>query len=130
MQVKLLRLIESGTFRRVGSVETMRADFRLVAATHKPLLEMVSDGRFRQDLFYRLNVIDITIAPLRERTEDLPALCQALLSRIAFESGQPAPPMLSGHFPIVASISASFSFLISWDFINSLLSRKQSAYRS
>ena len=51
MQVKLLRLIESGTFRRVGGVEALRADFRLVAATHKPLREMIDDGRFRQDLF-------------------------------------------------------------------------------
>jgi transcriptional regulator with PAS, ATPase and Fis domain len=56
MQVKLLRLIETGTFRRVGSTETLHTDFRLVAATHKPLLDMTRDGRFRQDLYYRISL--------------------------------------------------------------------------
>jgi transcriptional regulator with PAS, ATPase and Fis domain len=81
MQVKLLRLIESGTFRRVGGVETHQADFRLVAATHKPLLEMVAQGSFRQDLYYRLSAFPIALPPLRERREDIPMLVDSFLQR-------------------------------------------------
>ena len=81
MQVKLLRLIESGTFRRVGSIESQQADFRLVAATHKPLQKMVADGRFRQDLYYRISAFPIQLAPLRERTEDIPMLVDSFLQR-------------------------------------------------
>lgn len=81
MQVKLLRLIESGSFRRVGGVETLRADFRLVSATHKPLAQMVADGRFRQDLYYRIGAFPITLPPLRERREDIPLLIETMLQR-------------------------------------------------
>ncbi len=81
MQVKLLRLIESGTFRRVGSVETQRSDFRLVAATHKPLQQMVADGHFRQDLYYRISAFPIHLPPLRERVEDIPMLVHSFLQR-------------------------------------------------
>ncbi len=81
MQVKLLRLIETGTYRRVGSTETLRADFRLVAATHKPLEVMVADGRFRQDLYYRLSAFPIHLPPLRERRDDIPLLVDSLLRR-------------------------------------------------
>lgn len=83
MQVKLLRLIESGTFRRVGSVETQRADFRLVAATHQPLEKMVAEGRFRQDLYYRLAAFPIELPPLRERADDVPLLVESVLQRSA-----------------------------------------------
>ncbi|AOI65712.1 Fis family transcriptional regulator [Burkholderia territorii] len=83
MQVKLLRLIESGTFRRVGGVEALRADFRLVAATHKPLREMIDDGRFRQDLYYRINAFPIPLPPLRERRGDVALLAESILRRIA-----------------------------------------------
>ncbi|MFZ2218877.1 MAG: helix-turn-helix domain-containing protein, partial [Rhodoferax sp.] len=68
-------------------------DVRIVSATHKNLAEEVRAGRFRQDLFYRLNVIEIAIPPLRERREDLPALCLALLDRIARDSGIPTPEL-------------------------------------
>ncbi|WP_034296085.1 sigma-54-dependent Fis family transcriptional regulator [Herbaspirillum sp. RV1423] len=81
MQVKLLRLIESGTFRRVGSVETQRADFRLVAATHKPLQEMVAAGAFRQDLYYRISAFPIHLPALRERVDDIPLLTESFLLR-------------------------------------------------
>lgn len=81
MQVKLLRLIESGTFRRVGSVETQKADFRLVAATHKPLQQMVADGRFRQDLYYRISAFPIHLPPLRQRVADIPLLVDSFLQR-------------------------------------------------
>ncbi|WP_277601552.1 sigma-54 interaction domain-containing protein [Burkholderia ambifaria] len=82
MQVKLLRLIETGTFRRVGGTETLHADFRLVAATHKPLSTMVEDGRFRQDLYYRISAFPIQLPALRERREDIPLLVDSILQRI------------------------------------------------
>jgi transcriptional regulator with PAS, ATPase and Fis domain len=81
MQVKLLRLIETGTFRRVGAIETHQADFRLVAATHKPLQQMVADGRFRQDLYYRINAFPIHLPALRERVADIPMLVHSFLQR-------------------------------------------------
>lgn len=81
MQVKLLRLIETGTFRRVGAVETRQADFRLVAATHKPLAQMVAEGRFRQDLYYRISAFPIHLPPLRERRDDIPLLAETFLQR-------------------------------------------------
>jgi transcriptional regulator with PAS, ATPase and Fis domain len=82
MQVKLLRLIESGTFRRVGGVETLRADFRLVAATHKPLRAMVDQDQFRQDLYYRISAFPIHLPALRDRAEDIPLIAESLLSRM------------------------------------------------
>ena len=81
MQVKLLRLIESGSFRRVGAIEVQQADFRLVAATHKPLQQMVADGRFRQDLYYRISAFPIHLPPLRERADDIPMLVDSFLQR-------------------------------------------------
>ncbi|MCP2073104.1 UNVERIFIED_ORG: transcriptional regulator with PAS, ATPase and Fis domain [Pseudomonas lini] len=81
MQVKLLRLIESGTYRRVGSVETLHANFRLVAATHKPLEKMVETGEFRQDLYYRISVFPIHLPPLRNRVEDISLLVHSFLQR-------------------------------------------------
>ena len=83
MQVKLLRLIESGTFRRVGGVDTLHADFRLVAATHKPLKRMVEDGTFRQDLYYRISAFPVHLPPLRERVDDIALLANSLLQRMA-----------------------------------------------
>ncbi|HEY1132067.1 MAG TPA: sigma 54-interacting transcriptional regulator [Roseateles sp.] len=81
MQVKLLRLIESGTFRRVGATETQQADFRLVAATHKPLQQMVAEGKFRQDLYYRIATFPIVLPPLRDRPSDIPLLVDSFLQR-------------------------------------------------
>ena len=81
MQVKLLRLIESGSFRRVGAIETQQADFRLLAATHKPLLQRVADGRFQQDLYYRLSAVSIHLPPLRDRADDIPMLVDSFLQR-------------------------------------------------
>lgn len=83
MQAKLLRLIESGTYRRVGGIDTLHSDFRLVAATHKPLDTMVAEGAFRQDLYYRINAFPVHLPPLRERREDIPLLANSLLSRLA-----------------------------------------------
>jgi transcriptional regulator with PAS, ATPase and Fis domain len=89
MQVKLLRLIESGTYRRVGGVETLQADFRLVAATHKPLRDMVKDKEFREDLYYRIGAFPIRLPPLSERREDIPLLVESLLARSASDAGKP-----------------------------------------
>ena len=82
-QVKLLRLLETGTFRPVGSAEVRRSDFRLVCATHRNLPQMVEDGEFRDDLYYRINVFPIHLPSLSERVNDIPLLANALLSRIA-----------------------------------------------
>ncbi len=85
LQVKLLRLLETGTYRRVGSAEPQRADFRLVCATHRDLKAMVRRGEFREDLYYRIGVFPITLPPLRERRDDLPLLVDTLLRRISPE---------------------------------------------
>lgn len=82
MQVKLLRLIESGTYRRVGSVETLHANFRLIAATHKPLEKMMAKGEFRQDLYYRISAFPIQLPPLRHRIEDIGLLANSFLQRV------------------------------------------------
>ncbi|GAA0687463.1 sigma-54-dependent Fis family transcriptional regulator [Marinobacterium maritimum] len=82
LQVKLLRLIETGTFRPVGSVEPQHADFRLVCATHRNLRQMVEDGSFRQDLYYRISAFPVPLPPLRERREDLSLLVSVLLQRL------------------------------------------------
>ena len=92
MQSKLLRAIQERSVRPLGSTQEDSVDVRIISATHRDLAADVKAGRFRQDLYYRLNVIEIVVPPLRERREDLPALCQALLARIAQESGMPVPP--------------------------------------
>ena len=89
MQAKLLRAIQERRIRPLGSTQEEMVDVRIVSATHKDLPSEVAAGTFRQDLFYRLNVIDIDIPPLRERPEDLPALCQTLLERISRDSDLP-----------------------------------------
>jgi DNA-binding NtrC family response regulator len=82
MQVKLLRLLESGTYRRVGSTELRRVDLRVVSATHRDLPAMVADGRFRQDLYYRLSTFPIALPALRDRAEDIALLAVAMLARV------------------------------------------------
>ncbi len=91
MQAKLLRAIQERCVRPLGSSQEEPVDVRILSATHKDLPQEVLAGRFRQDLFYRINVIDINIPPLRERAGDLPELCEALLVRIAKESELPVP---------------------------------------
>ncbi len=91
MQSKLLRAIQERCVRAIGSNVEEQVDVRIVSATHKDLAEEIAAGRFRQDLFYRLNVIDIFVPPLRERLEDLPVLCDALLRKIALEANCAIP---------------------------------------
>ncbi|MDN4590029.1 sigma-54-dependent Fis family transcriptional regulator [Xenophilus aerolatus] len=93
MQSKLLRAIQERSVRPIGSTQEDAVDVRIVSATHKDLQAEVQAGRFRQDLFYRLNVIELMLPPLRERREDLPALCRALLARIAHDGGLPVPAL-------------------------------------
>jgi two-component system, NtrC family, response regulator PilR len=93
MQSKLLRAIQERSVRPLGSTQEDSVDVRIISATHKDLVADVKAGRFRQDLYYRLNVIEIAVPPLRERRSDLPALCAALLDRIAQESGMPVPAL-------------------------------------
>lgn len=93
MQSKLLRAIQERSIRPIGSTQEDSVDVRIVSATHKDLQAEVAAGRFRQDLFYRLNVIEIAVPALRDRRSDLPALCTALLARIARDSGMPVPKL-------------------------------------
>ncbi len=81
LQAKLLRFLDSGEFRRVGGNKALRVDVRLITATNKDLPEMIKAGTFREDLFYRLNVITVTIPPLRERKEDIPELARYFLNK-------------------------------------------------
>ncbi len=83
MQVRLLRAIQEREVQRVGSNQTLSVDVRLIAATHRQLAEEVSAGRFRQDLYYRLNVVTIDMPPLRQRREDIPQLARYFLQRYA-----------------------------------------------
>ncbi len=81
VQVKLLNVLQSGAFERIGGTETVRSDVRIIAATNRDLEERVKEGHFREDLFYRLNVIRLTIPPLRQRKEDIPALAGHFLRK-------------------------------------------------
>jgi len=83
VQAKLLRVLQEGEFERLGGTQTIRTNVRVIASTNKPLAELARQGRFREDLYYRLNVITITLPPLRERTEDIPLLAQHFMGRFA-----------------------------------------------
>ncbi len=89
MQVKLLRVIQEREFRRVGGTRDMKVDVRVIAATNKDLEKAIADGSFREDLYYRLDVLPILLPPLRQRAEDIPLLAQHFLERFAHASGKP-----------------------------------------
>src|SRR5262249_12036097 len=89
VQAKLLRVLEDGTFERVGGNETLNVDVRIIAATNKRLDDEVRAARFRSDLFYRLNVIQVELPPLRERTEDIPLLAAHFVDKLRAKSTPP-----------------------------------------
>ena len=88
-QVKLLRVLQEREFERLGGTKTVKVDVRLIAATNKDLRQALEQGTFREDLYYRLNVVPIDIAPLRERKEDIPELATLFIARFSGESGKP-----------------------------------------
>jgi DNA-binding NtrC family response regulator len=89
LQADLLRVLQERSFYRIGGAEEIQVDVRVIAATHKDLRALVGEGQFREDLFYRLNVIEIFIPPLRERREDIPLLAGHFVERISHELGKP-----------------------------------------
>lgn len=94
-QVKILRALDPGVFERVGGNQTIKTDVRLIAATNKHLEKLVEEGKFRDDLFYRLNVVQITMPPLRERREDIPLLVNAFLKTFSQENEKPSRELTS-----------------------------------
>jgi DNA-binding NtrC family response regulator len=89
IQVKLLRVLQEREFERLGGTRTIKVDVRLIAATNRDLREALEQGTFREDLYYRLNVVPIDIAPLRQRKEDIPDLVNLFIARFAGDSGKP-----------------------------------------
>ncbi len=105
-QVKLLRALQERTFKNLGGVEDIKVNVRVLAATNRDLAEEVREGRFRQDLYYRLNVIQIHLPPLRERMEDLPLLVEHFLTRLSKEYGKP----ITGIHPDAMSALMAYDF--------------------
>jgi two-component system response regulator PilR (NtrC family) len=95
MQVKLLRVIQEKAVRPVGEQREVPVDVRVLSATHKTLAELVAQGRFREDLYYRIDVIDIRVPALREHADDIPLLVDAMLQRLCLRSGAPMPRITS-----------------------------------
>ena len=91
MQVKLLRVVQEKAVRAVGEAREEPVDVRILSATHKNLSDLVAEGRFREDLFYRINVIELRVPPLRERSEDIPDLAELILRRLSRRMNVPAP---------------------------------------
>jgi DNA-binding NtrC family response regulator len=87
VQVKLLRVLQEGTYSRVGGNEVLNTDVRIIAATNKDLAREVAEGRFREDLYYRLNVVELHLPPLRERVDDIPILANHFLKKITKRQG-------------------------------------------
>ncbi len=106
MQIDLLRVLEERKFLRVGGSQTVESDFRLISATHRDLPQLIQKERFRQDFFYRINVITIHIPPLRERPEDIELLAEYFLTRVARETGKE----IEGFTPQARQILTSYTW--------------------
>ena len=91
LQTKFLRVLQDGVFRRVGDEQEVRVNVRFICTTQKQLLDLVHEGKFREDLYYRLNVLSLALPPLRERKADIMALAQQFVSRFASELQRPRP---------------------------------------
>jgi len=105
MQVKLLRVLQDGQFERLGSTETIFADVRIIAATNRNLSDLVREGRFRKDLYYRINVFPITIPPLRERREDIPLLIGMFIKELGLKRGKSIDTMPKRTMDLLQSYS-------------------------
>jgi len=105
MQVKLLRAIQEKSVRPVGAATEVPVDVRILSATHKDLATLIQDGRFRHDLYYRINVIELRVPPLRERRGDLPQLADAILRRLSHAQGQPTPELAACAVEALAGYS-------------------------
>ncbi len=103
LQAKLLRVLQEKRFQRVGGSEEIAVDARIIAATHRPLERMIAEGRFREDLFYRLNVATIKLPPLRDRSGDIPLLVRFFLQRLSRELGLPPVAMSRGALSCLES---------------------------
>lgn len=105
VQVKLLRVLEERKFERVGGHETLEVDIRLIAATNTNLRQRVDEGRFRNDLYFRLDVVTITLPPLRERHDDIPLLCAHFLREFAAKNNKPVEDLTPDAMSVLASYS-------------------------
>ncbi|WP_457652786.1 sigma-54-dependent transcriptional regulator [Rhodocaloribacter sp.] len=100
-QAKVLRILESGQVERIGSTRAVPVNVRMIAATHKNLEAEIAEGNFREDLFYRLNIVNVTLPPLRARTEDIPALATHFLAHFAEENGLPPKTLTPGAMTLL-----------------------------
>ena len=112
-QAKLLRVLQEGTIEPLGTNESLRVDVRVISATHRDLKERIADGRFREDLYYRLNVLDVDIPPLRDRRGDLPLLVQYFLKKFT-RPGRDLPNALTGRLERRCRSSPSPATSASW----------------
>jgi len=106
LQVRLLRVLQEKTYEPLGGTESIRADARIIAATNKNLEKLIEDGSFREDLYYRINVIKIKLPPLRDRREDIPLLANHFISRF----NKLKPKLITGISPEVLSILMNYNF--------------------
>lgn len=102
LQAKLLKVLQDKTFERLGSLNSLRTNARIVAATNRNLKELAAEKKFREDLYYRLSVFPITIPPLRERADRIPAIADYLAAAVASRLGKPTRPLPKGAYPMLA----------------------------